>query len=262
MKTYCWNHNFARGVQRAGVALGLIGVLLVVLPVGQTAAQSKSSDEAQVRAAVEAEIEAQELKINKLEAELELAKSKLKARRAKLETIVANRIKSQSKPVAPDAKTADEIGKQAWQLWGERKLNEALPLFEKAVAMNPKDPNLWNGLGWTKCNMGSHKSAREAFRKAVELQPDHLAARNGIGQSSIALGDLDLAEKELLSVTNEFIEKEGEKAATSAASWYGLVQVYILKKEKDKAIQWAERLLKHSPDEPNMKELLTAAKKL
>jgi tetratricopeptide (TPR) repeat protein len=233
---------------------------------------SASEIEAQVREAVNLEIETQELKIKKLEADLALAKSKLKSRRANIESIVALRVRailgdsSGQGPTAEvasvDREKAAEIAASAWALWNERKLSEALPKFKQAVQLDPTNANHWNGLGWSYINTGSAELALPAFKKAVEIESGHLGARNGIGQSYLALGKLDLAEEELLAQTKSLIEAQGERAAAEAACWYGLVRVYIGMKEKEKAIEWAERLLKIKPNEEMMTELLKQAKSL
>lgn len=255
---------FPRGVIRCGML-----TVFLLASAGASDAQEKQAIEKQVRAMIVSEIETQELKVKSIEAELNLAKKQLRERKANLEAIVAAHVASMLQnevAPAPDdslkGESAEELGGIGWQLWRERKLVEALPKFRKAVSLNPDNSNLWNGLGWTQMQLGDSKNAAESFKRALKLDSQHGGAKNGLGQSYIGLNKLDLAEKELVQATEDAIKSMGEKNAVDAAAWYVLVRLYITKNDKEKAIQWAERLLKQKPDEPNMKELLDQAKLL
>ncbi|MEO2019521.1 MAG: tetratricopeptide repeat protein [Fuerstiella sp.] len=102
---------------------------------------------------------------------------------------------STSAPVA--AGTSDRTS-EGWELWKKRELQDAELAFLDAVQLNKDDANAWNGLGWCRSNTGRHEQAVKAFRECLALNPNHGAAMNGIGQSSIVLEDWKTAEDFLL----------------------------------------------------------------
>lgn len=69
-----------------------------------------------------------------------------------------------------------------------RRLDDALPAFEKSVALEPNVPSHHNGLGAILRDRGETARAAEAYQKAVELQPDDAGHRNGLGILLAALG--------------------------------------------------------------------------
>jgi hypothetical protein len=77
------------------------------------------------------------------------------------------------------------------------------------------------------------------------------------------LGKLDDAEADLSTSTKEIIEEYGEARAVQlevTAAWFGVVEVNLAQKDFATAREWAERYLKHKPDDVNMKRLLENAK--
>ncbi len=94
-------------------------------------------------------------------------------------------------------------------------------------------------------------------------KPDNFGALNGLGRALLAQGKLDEAEKELLRATEKVIALAGELNAVknkATASWFGLVEVNIKQNDMSMAIEWAERYLKHEPEDKMMQNLLRKAK--
>ena len=59
---------------------------------------------------------------------------------------------------------------------GRSKLEEgdfdgALDLFQQAVLLDQKDPDLWNLMGITILSMGRYDDAVECFNKSLNLDP-------------------------------------------------------------------------------------------
>jgi arylsulfatase A-like enzyme/Flp pilus assembly protein TadD len=57
-----------------------------------------------------------------------------------------------------------------------RKYREAMPEFERALALEYRDPVLYNYLGISYGEMGEQEKARAAYQQAVELNPAYAAA--------------------------------------------------------------------------------------
>ena len=69
-----------------------------------------------------------------------------------------------------DATLQNEV---AWALTThDVRLDDALKLAKRAVALTPEDGNIWDTLGETHFRRGEYKEAVEAESKAVELDPE------------------------------------------------------------------------------------------
>ena len=49
--------------------------------------------------------------------------------------------------------------------------DDALNLFEQAISLNQKDPDLWNFKGITLRSLGRYNEAMECFNKSLEIDP-------------------------------------------------------------------------------------------
>ena len=139
---------------------------------------------------------------------------------------------------------------QAWKLWQQRKLGEALTKFEEAVKLNPNNTNALNGLGWVQFNSGTNDEAEKAWQKCLALAPNHAAALNGLGQLALMKRQYDKAETYLL------------KAADNNAStaYFGLARVYLLQGKYEQAEKWAQKLVTAEPSSQEGPKMLAAAK--
>lgn len=94
----------------------------------------------------------------------------------------------------------------------EGRIDMAVDSFKKAVKQDPKNAYFHKGLGIAysrladKCAAGDDKCRAERFgeavdeaRKALELNPYYVDARNDLGSALIALGRRDEGKKELLA---------------------------------------------------------------
>ena len=170
---------------------------------------------------------------------------------------------STSEVSAAGMSTSDKTA-EGWTLWRQRKLEDAELTFLDALRLNENDAEAWSGVGWCRNNRGEHEKAIEAFRKCLALNPNHGAAINGIGQSSLALQDWEEAEKWLYKGSKQVLDTVPEEKMTARnlpAAWFGLVQVYLITDQYDDAKVWARRILKHRPDDERIKNFLAQAKK-
>ena len=53
----------------------------------------------------------------------------------------------------------------------EGDFDEALDLFQQAILLEQKDPDLWNLTGITLRSMGRYNEAVECFNKSLDLDP-------------------------------------------------------------------------------------------
>jgi RNA polymerase sigma factor (sigma-70 family) len=142
-----------------------------------------------------------------------------------------------------------QLTQEGWQLLQTGKMAEAIPAFEAATKLDPKNPEAWNGLGWANFRSGKTADAEKAFQQAVELQPDHPAALNGLGQ-------MYLSQKKYAEAEQYFL-KAGPKAP---AAWYGLTRLYLLQDKFEDAERWAQTIVDSGQGDEGVRAMLKAAK--
>jgi tetratricopeptide (TPR) repeat protein len=72
----------------------------------------------------------------------------------------------------------------AWSLYYVGRHVEALQAFESALRAAPQGAGLYNGLGWCHLRLGDRQRARQAFERALALQPGYDDAAEGLRQAS------------------------------------------------------------------------------
>ncbi len=152
---------------------------------------------------------------------------------------------------------------QAWQMWRGGQLKEATELFRELVKSDPQDTNSQNGLGWCLFNSGDAKAAHEAFKRCLELDASHGAALNG-APIRPGVARMTTAEEYLQKASDSYLRKipEGKLSAENLpAAWNGLVRVHLVQGNYDKAMLWAERILKHDAKSTEVQQMLDSAKK-
>ena len=145
--------------------------------------------------------------------------------------------------------SAAQLTQEGWQLWQARRLEDAAIKFNRAVRLDPKKAEAWNGLGWAYFNSGKWLEAEKAFQSTLALEPNHPAALNGLGQLYLAQKKNDLAESYLLKAS-----------AKAPAAWYGLARLYLLQGKFEKAEEWAGKLVDSGQGDEVARKMLEAAR--
>lgn len=145
--------------------------------------------------------------------------------------------------------SSKEYAQQGWQLWQERKLDQAITMFQKAVDRDPQNAEAWNGLGWASFNSGNAQDAEKDFQKVLSLNPTHAAALNGLGQIYLSQKKYDAAETNLLNA-----------ASSAPAAWYGLARLYLIQGKFDEAEKWAQKVVDSGQGDQLAEKMLEAAK--
>ncbi len=92
----------------------------------------------------------------------------------------------------------DNTNAFTWQGYGlaqglRAQHQEALTSFERALQLNPTLVTSWNGKGTALSRLRRHQEALVAFERAIELDPNNAAAWNGKGATLNALGRTAMA---------------------------------------------------------------------
>ncbi len=72
----------------------------------------------------------------------------------------------------------------------------AMRLLLQVVRSEPDNSDGWTLLGYTLRRTGNRKDAREAYDRALELRPDHIYARQYLGEMMLIEGDVKGAEEQ------------------------------------------------------------------
>ncbi|NUQ77025.1 MAG: tetratricopeptide repeat protein, partial [Polyangiaceae bacterium] len=77
---------------------------------------------------------------------------------------------------------------EATELLIEERYVEALIELRRVIKNDPKNPYAFNYLGVALFETGELEAARDAYRAAIRLAPDYLAARVGLSHALRTLG--------------------------------------------------------------------------
>ena len=115
----------------------------------------------------------------------------------------------------------------------EGRVEAALEAFKKAVKQDPKSPYFQKGLGVayqqyaqkcapadSKCRQERYGEAVLAARKALELNPYYVDARNDLGTALLLLGKRDEGRKELLAAYEDPTNPTPELSARNLGQAY------------------------------------------
>jgi Flp pilus assembly protein TadD len=70
----------------------------------------------------------------------------------------------------------------------------------RAIAEDTQQADVYNLLGYTLRKTGDFKTSLTYYTKALELQPDHKAAREYLGELFVETGNLDKAKEQLAAL--------------------------------------------------------------
>jgi tetratricopeptide (TPR) repeat protein len=94
-------------------------------------------------------------------------------------------------------------------LYQRHRLDEAMPLLERAAAAIPAEPEFQNNLGLALAAADRNDEAIAAYRRALALKPDHAVASNNLGlalQASNRLPEAIAAYREALLAAPDFAQ--------------------------------------------------------
>lgn len=232
----------------------------LVTPV--THADDTEKIQAEVRESFQANLDSLRVRVEKAESALEQIKDELKLRESRSDEMIAKRLAElvgEKMDVDEADVSAEILSSEGWKAWSKQDWRTAEVKFKKALDKDPKLAVAMHGLGWVQFNTGASEKVLATFEKTLELDSNMSGAMNGIGQALLALGRLDEAEARLTQATQELIKQYGEASVVAGgmtASWSGLVRTLLKKGDREKAAQWANRYLKHKPEDEMMKALL------
>jgi len=151
-------------------------------------------------------------------------------------------------PSAEDRQRAAEAVQRAWHHLEKGALADARMEVDTARSLDPTSPDVWNAVGWVAKNVGEVEAARDAFRRALAIEPTHLGANNGLGFAYLQLGDLERAEAHWLRI-----------AGMVNTPWRNLALLYAAQGRKAEARKWAEKALAIHPQDAELQRILDSS---
>ncbi|MGJ8676194.1 MAG: tetratricopeptide repeat protein [Akkermansiaceae bacterium] len=152
-----------------------------------------------------------------------------------------------------NAALAEKNSLEAWQRFNQREFIAAEELFRRALDANPYHDNAWNGLGWCYFNTANLEIAVTSFEKSIELNAENVGALNGMGWCSKQQGDSEQA----LS----FWKRTVGISPYATAALSGLVSTYMEKANYDQAARYAAQWVEADPSDAHAATALKKAQR-
>lgn len=108
-------------------------------------------------------------------------------------------------PVTWAAGTGEEASDSPWGPATRKALDEkdwtgAVNLLERDVAANKATADTHNYLGYAHRKLGNYDTAFKHYGLALKMNPEHRGANEYIGETYLAVGNLEMAKKHLAAL--------------------------------------------------------------
>lgn len=121
----------------------------------------------------------------------------------------------------------------------QARFKEAEKVYQDALKYRPTDFDLYYNLGIVYTMLSEFQMAKEMYEKAADINHRAYGANYSLGQIAFIQGDLDVAEKYF---------KHSLYGDLEAKSYFQLAKIYVLKGEKDMAINFLNKAIELDPD--------------
>ncbi|MEO8411765.1 MAG: type IV pilus biogenesis/stability protein PilW [Propionivibrio sp.] len=131
-----------------------------------------------------------------------------------------------------------------------KELESARKDFQRALQLDPRDPEINNNYGWFLCQTGNEQESIEYFQRAIGnplYQTPEVAYLNA-GACFIKLGDLDSAE--------DYLRKSQRLAPNNPQTLYQLANLLYLRGNLDAARDYLTDVVRNSQPGPEVLWLL------
>ena len=153
-----------------------------------------------------------------------------------LKGAVNNQPRSTSKPLTY---TKDPLLDEAYSLYTQKRLDEAIVVYNRALKANNTNALGWQGYGLTQRLRGLNKDALSSFERALQLDPGLVTSWNGKGT---VLGKLR-RHQEALDAFEHALQLEPQ----NAAAWNGKGAALHALGRSNQALDAFEKALRYDP---------------
>lgn len=141
--------------------------------------------------------------------------------------------------LGPPGPTTDPLLEEAYTLYTQKRLDEALDVYRRATQANSTNALGWQGYGLTLGQRAQHQQALDAFERALQLNPSLVTSWNGKGTALSRLR----RHKEALEAFERALQLEPK----NAAAWNGKGAVLSALGRPEEALNAFERALRIDP---------------
>ena len=113
---------------------------------------------------------------------------------AKKKVIKKKKTKKKSSGLVPDA----DMIRQGWALAYAGRYEAAIVMFEHVIVKD--QPEVLNGLGYSNRKQGRIHQAIAYYKRAINLDPDYVKAREYLGEGYLSIGKAELARAQLRQI--------------------------------------------------------------
>lgn len=145
-------------------------------------------------------------------------------------------------------RSATKRSKTSWHHfnWGriyfeQGKVPEAISEVEKAIRMDPKNPEFYQFLGYIYFTSGKYEKAEETYLKALKINPNLTEVRNHLGSLYMATNRFDKALHEFQTILKD------KFYPTPWVIYYNLSELYQKENQLEKAISNLRKALEINP---------------
>jgi tetratricopeptide (TPR) repeat protein len=147
-----------------------------------------------------------------------------------------NQARSTSRPLTS---TKDPLLDEAFTLYSQKRLDEAIALYNVALQANTTNPQGWQGYGLTQRLRGLHQDALSSFEHALQLDPGLVTSWNGKGSVLSRLG----RQQEALDAFEHALKLDPQ----NAAAWNGKGAALHAMGRSNQALDAFEKALRYDP---------------
>jgi Tfp pilus assembly protein PilF len=121
----------------------------------------------------------------------------------------------------------------------------AIEEFARAIKSDPKNAYFQKGLGVAYLSQNKLSDAIGAFRRALDLNPYYVDARNDLGTALLMAGQREEGKKELIRAYDEPMNPTPEITSRN------LGRAYLAEKNYEQALGWFRKSVQRSPRYPD-----------
>lgn len=154
--------------------------------------------------------------------------------------LVTDDKKSTERRRKANQKTVWDYLREGNRLYDEKKFNQAVEAYTKAIELNPEYATSYNNRGFTYKNLKEFDKALADLNRAIDLNPDYVNAYYNLGNTYKALGDYDKALADYsraIELNPDYVNAYNNRGFT-----------YNNLKEYDKALADLNRAIELNPD--------------
>ncbi|HJZ12729.1 MAG TPA: tetratricopeptide repeat protein, partial [Acidobacteriota bacterium] len=130
--------------------------------------------------------------------------------------------------------------KDANQLLGQKRCNQAIPLYKKFLDKEARDSGAWNLLGLAYLCNNEPQQAVTAFTRALEISPTFTDVHNNLGVAYTEMRDYTQAR-------NEFLKALQDVNYPPVAPWFNLAKLAFLQQNYEESRALAKKVIEKSP---------------